>query len=455
MVKLTFHGGVNEIGGNKILLQDGDSKIFLDFGRSYGRERLFYDEPYLSPREETHLLSLGILPEIEGLYKRDERDHDLDAILVTHPHKDHLDYIRYVKDDVPIYCGETTRAIIVAREFSGKAHSSDYQIASLTKTRGEEIFKEFMTFRTGNPPKEIGSIEIEPIHVDHSVPGAYGFILHTSDGCVVYTGDFRLHGPRRDMSEDFIRRAMECRPDAMIIEGTNIVEARISSEEEVKQKVGDIVSKTSKLVLSCFSTVDVDRLMTFYAVARENGRRLVISTKQAFLLDALRADGKLPIFGLSDPNIRIFVREKKRPSRWESEITSKHSENVVESSDLRTEQDENLLVASYYDMNEISEVKPEAGSVYILSQSEPFNEEMEMDYTKLINWLEHYGLPLYNVHASGHAYPHQLKEAITEIAPRKLFLVHTDHPHLYKRYISDLEIYDVICPKEGLEYVAE
>jgi ribonuclease J len=33
MVKLTFYGGVNEIGGNKILLEDKGTKIFLDFGQ--------------------------------------------------------------------------------------------------------------------------------------------------------------------------------------------------------------------------------------------------------------------------------------------------------------------------------------------------------------------------------------------------------------------------------------
>jgi ribonuclease J len=35
MVKLRFYGGVNEIGGNKILLEDGKTRIFLDFGKSF------------------------------------------------------------------------------------------------------------------------------------------------------------------------------------------------------------------------------------------------------------------------------------------------------------------------------------------------------------------------------------------------------------------------------------
>ena len=35
MVKLTFYGGVNEIGGNKILLQDKKTRVMFDFGRSF------------------------------------------------------------------------------------------------------------------------------------------------------------------------------------------------------------------------------------------------------------------------------------------------------------------------------------------------------------------------------------------------------------------------------------
>ncbi len=37
MTSLTFYGGVNEIGGNKILLEDKDTRVFLDFGKSFSR----------------------------------------------------------------------------------------------------------------------------------------------------------------------------------------------------------------------------------------------------------------------------------------------------------------------------------------------------------------------------------------------------------------------------------
>src|SRR4030043_2269024 len=73
MVRLTFYGGVNEIGGNKILLEDGPAKLLLDFGFPYKRHKLFYEE-YLKPRSGAGLLdplALGLIPPLEGIYRDD------------------------------------------------------------------------------------------------------------------------------------------------------------------------------------------------------------------------------------------------------------------------------------------------------------------------------------------------------------------------------------------------
>lgn len=56
MTSLTFYGGVGELGGNKILVSDGDTNIFLDFGKKYRKEREYFDFPLLQPREEKHFL---------------------------------------------------------------------------------------------------------------------------------------------------------------------------------------------------------------------------------------------------------------------------------------------------------------------------------------------------------------------------------------------------------------
>jgi ribonuclease J len=73
MVKLTFYGGVNEIGGNKILLEDKGTKIFLDFGRSFTFGSEFFTS-WLQPRGLNGLgdyFEFNLLPKISGLYSKE------------------------------------------------------------------------------------------------------------------------------------------------------------------------------------------------------------------------------------------------------------------------------------------------------------------------------------------------------------------------------------------------
>ncbi|HHF58898.1 MAG TPA: MBL fold metallo-hydrolase, partial [Thermoplasmatales archaeon] len=73
MVKLTFYGGVGEIGGNKILLEDGDCRIFLDFGVSFSRRSKYFEE-FLPPRTANGIgdfLATNLIPDIRGVYRED------------------------------------------------------------------------------------------------------------------------------------------------------------------------------------------------------------------------------------------------------------------------------------------------------------------------------------------------------------------------------------------------
>jgi ribonuclease J len=62
-------------------------------------------------------------------------------------------------------------------------------------------------------------MEIVPYEVDHSLPGATVYIIHTSEGTILYTGDFRLNGYKRDATE-MIDAASEEDIAAIIVEGT-------------------------------------------------------------------------------------------------------------------------------------------------------------------------------------------------------------------------------------------
>ena len=73
MTSLTFYGGVAEIGGNKVLLEDQDTKVFLDFGMSFNQSGMYFSE-FLMPRNCNGLgdyFETGLLPDIKGIYRQD------------------------------------------------------------------------------------------------------------------------------------------------------------------------------------------------------------------------------------------------------------------------------------------------------------------------------------------------------------------------------------------------
>lgn len=452
MTKIRFYGGVNEIGGTKILLEgEKEGKIFLDFGRSFSQERRFFDPPFLQPREEKHLLSLNILPYLPGLYKRDRVGCEIEGILISHAHTDHFDYVRYIKDTVPLFCHRISKEIILSREYIGQPPSREYAIAVLNVSEGEVVEKQISSFKSGGK-FNLGGFEIEPVAVDHSVAGACAYIIKAGDGNIVYTGDFRMHGTRQALTLSFLEKAKEASPKVLLIEGTSLLGGRCSSEEEVFEKSLKVVKETKGIVFVSFSPVDFDRLQTFYNVACETNRILAISTRQAFYLDRLASLIDLQIDLLEGENILIYARGKEKPRTWEKQILSRYHSKIVEAGEIKKEQHKIILVYSYYDMNEMEDISPLPGSVFILSQSEPFNEEMEIDYKKLLNWLDFYGIPLYNIHASGHALPFELKRAIEEISPQVVFPIHTNAANLYKRFLSDLKLQVILPEREG-EYI--
>ncbi len=257
MVRLTFYGGVNEIGGNKVLLEDKGTRIFLDFGQSFSFG-LDYFTGWLTPRAITGLkdhFEFGLLPKIRGVYAKQQLAHTglpyseprIDALFLSHAHFDHVAHICFLDPKIPVYLGVGTKLFLESMEDT--SNFCDY---------GPH---KYHTFRTGQKIK-IDNITVEPVHVDHSIPAAYGFIINTSEGAVVYTGDLRIHGPRKDLTKDFSEKASDCDPIGMVCEGTRMVEKekrKNYSEAQVKRRGSRIVSSTKKIVFFMRYSRDIDR----------------------------------------------------------------------------------------------------------------------------------------------------------------------------------------------------
>jgi ribonuclease J len=158
-VTITCFGGAGEIGGNKILLEDGEKRLMLDFGMAFGRTGDFFDGVFLTQRSGRGLLdplALGLIPPLRGVLRddlvpatldadvhvteappsgrkraakkvnnlhpgvidsfwrhwqnrfpnvyRDLRRDDgpaVDAVLISHAHQDHISDLEYVRSDIP------------------------------------------------------------------------------------------------------------------------------------------------------------------------------------------------------------------------------------------------------------------------------------------------------------------------------------------------------------------
>jgi ribonuclease J len=381
------------------------------------------------------LQELGILPKIEGIYKFDKKAPEVNAVFISHGHMDHSAYLSFINREIPVYCGETTKIILQALSEMRRA-DLEFNVEDIT----------FKSFRTGKKIV-VDNLEVEPIHVDHSVPGAYGFIIHTSNGAVVYTGDFRKHGAKPEMTNEFVEEAKEAKPVAVVTEATNMTGATVSSEVEVENKLYHIVRQADGIVLADFAYTDVDRLNSFYRIAKKNGRCLAVSLKQAYLLNALHKDKGLSVPDLNDESVLIFRKSKKRYDVWESQIMENYPNKIADVFEVSKQQCNAVLAISLYDLEELVEIQPEAGSCYILSASEPFNEEMEIDFERLVNWLRHYGLPQYHAHVSGHIMPLQLKNILKEINAAKIFPIHTENAELFARFMRDLKSQIVLAEK--------
>ena len=453
-MNLRFYGGIREIGGNKILLEDDGTKIFLDFGMSFGKRGRFFEE-FLTPRSANGIgdfLVTGLVPDIKGVYREDllthfgkkPEDPDVQAVLLSHAHADHANYISFLHKDIPIYCGETCKYILEAIDEQSK-RDIENEVLNFRKRpvyrrdyRNPPIERDFRTFRTGDKIK-IDSLEIEPIHLDHSVPGAYGFIIHTSKGAVVYTGDLRTHGTHADMTDDFISAAKQAKPRAMITEGTRIdVPGSDESEENVYLESKKEIVENKKLSIVDFNFKDIDRFMTFYKISKDLGKKLVISFKHACYLEKYHKDKRIHSPDSRDENIMILKPKRLTGTYIDEDYTDYYIKkrlnypNIITSEDIIKKPNDYMIVLNFWYFNMFVDLRPNGGK-YIHSLSEPFNEEMEISYQRMRNWINFFELKFVQSHCSGHIFGTDLKNLIETIKPKYLFPIHTEKPGIFRK----------------------
>jgi ribonuclease J len=276
--------------------------------------------------------------------------------------------------------------------------------------------------------------DVSSFSVNHSIYGALAYILKSGDGSVAYTGDFRAGDNAKQLS-DFVREAKSS--STLIIEGTRT--GREGDAEVTEGMVYDTCKATADdvkgLVIADFSARNFERLEAFKKIASETGRQLVITAKDAYGLFAIGcADGTCRTDGLL---VYDEVKDKKS-CKYETEtLASECPVNYVTHREIKSNPDGYIVCFSLFDMKHLLDIEPDGGA-YIYSSCEAFNEEQEIDFGKLMNWLDHFNIKPYGFglaggglafekgyHASGHASKEELERVVDAIDPDVLIPVHT------------------------------
>lgn len=332
-------------------------------------------------------------------------------------------------------------------------------------------------------PVEFPDCRVTAFPVDHSVPGACAYLIEHESGTLVYSGDLRFHGRMGHVTHEAITALATLHPDTVIIEGTNLradhqeetlepaFRRRFAfwSEEKVEAKALEEVQKASGLVIADFGMKDLDRLMTFQRVAQRTGRRLAILPRDAFIVRLAKEAGYQTDIDLQDPDVVLYIKRsgsgtydrKDIEKDWArstilrfvgwapdslgvaekkeavGDVLNGSCPRVVRAAEVTAHQSEYLLSLGYWDIQELCDLHPASGSLYIHSSAEAFNEEMAWSQDRLAKWLSLTCMDSVHIHASGHAPQEDLFRIVERLAPRHVYPVHSKHAERYAERFGD------------------
>lgn len=444
-MKITPYGGAGEIGGNKILLETGKTRIFLDFGVPFDRGKGIYSGfDFVDPRDKLGLkdyFEFGMVPQIEGIYsekalkytKLRYRQPEFNAILISHIHCDHFGDVADIDPEISVYIGHGAK----------KLNDAFNTIYPLFKSEDNGNIVEFRSGKAFS----IMDIEVTPVHVDHSIPGAYGFIIKTPEGTVAYTGDYRLHGFKPEMTEEFINLAKKAGASTLITEGTRIRSAeddvfkKKMTEQDVEDEFCKTIKKSKGITCAQFSFRNVDRVRSLYNAAKRAGKVLVCNPGFAYAVDnAKELVTKLPET-IGNPNLKIFKNNADVPDdeKRKRVYQQKYLENTVDYHWVKKNLNDVVMFMAASELSQLIDIQPGSGT-FIYSMSEHYieGEENEEYRCCLQNWLNHFGMDFEQIHCSGHADRDGVKRMIEGVEPKKVIPIHTQNPEEFKKMHGDV-----------------
>ncbi len=392
-MKICIHRGTKQIGGTCIEVEARGKRIVLDVGLPLDAD-------------ETDDIST-LMPKVPGF---NEQDDSLLGAVISHPHMDHYGLAKFIRPDLPVYIGEKADAILKA--------TGNY-VPNAT------CFKNATHYEAWKP-MDVGPFRITPYITDHSAFDAYSFLIEADGKRLFYSGDFRGHGRKRKIFDNFLKRPPKD-IDVLMMEGTTISRANTEkgfpSEDDLEKAFVDDIKQTEGLYMVYTSAQNIDRIVTLFRAAKKTRRHLLIDLYAAVVLEAADT-GHIP--QSSWDGVNLFIPHAQRLHIKEKELFAdldRHKLNRIYSEDLARDPDRYIMLMRPWMRSDLDRASCVEGARFAYSMWSGYLEE---DYLKEFQaWLEERSIPMSLIHTSGHASVKDLKDFAKALSPNKLVPIHS------------------------------
>jgi ribonuclease J len=387
-------GGLGEIGKNMTVVEYEDRIIVVDTGLRF-------------PTADMLGIDL-VLPDFTYLRERTE---DIEAIVITHGHEDHLGALPWVLRELGgsnapvVYGGRLT--IAMARSKLDEHKLRDCELEDLAP--GDEL--------------TVGPFNLELIHMTHSIPDAAAVAIGTELGTVLVTGDYKfdqtpVDGPPADVS----RLAELGREGVLLLCGdsTNADRPGFSpSEREVGPHLEEVFARADgRIIVTSFAS-NIHRVQQVIDAAAELGRKVSLVGR------SMRKNVNI---GRSLGHIEVPEGLLIQPQ--EVEDWPDHKVVVLSTGS----QGEPLSALRRMAHNDHRMIKLRRGDTVVFSATPIPGNERAVGET--IDRLYHIGCDVITprdapIHASGHGYTEELKLMLNLVRPRYVMPVHGDFKRIH------------------------
>ncbi|KHO21620.1 ribonuclease J [Mycolicibacterium setense] len=388
-LRVTALGGISEIGRNMTVFEHLGRLLIVDCGVLFPG----HDEPGVDL----------ILPDLRHV---EDRLDDVEALVVTHAHEDHIGAIPFLlklRPDIPVVGSKFTIALI--RE----------------KCREHRIKPVFVEVAERQSSQH-GVFECEYFAVNHSIPGCLAVAIHTGAGTVLHTGDIKLdQQPLDGRPTDLpgMSRLGDAGVDLFLCDSTNSEHPGVSpSESEVGPTLHRLIrGAEGRVIVACFAS-NVDRVQQIIDAAVALGRR--VSFVGRSMVRNMGIARELGLLRVTDADILDIGAAEMMPAEKVVLITT-------------GTQGEPMAALSRMSRGEHRSITLTAGDLIILSSSLiPGNEEAVYG---VIDALAKIGARVVTnaqarVHVSGHAYAGELLFLYNGVRPRNVMPVHGTWRHM-------------------------